>query len=73
MLVRRRNHHSVILTGRNPERLKQAALELDAPRIVAFDANDPAFLQSFFQDLPTPIDHVMVTALIDVISAIGPI
>jgi len=53
---------SVILTGRNSERLKQAALELDAQRTAAFDANDPASLQSFFQDLPTPIDHVMVTA-----------
>jgi hypothetical protein len=27
----------------------------------AFDANNPASLQSFFRDLPTPIDHVMVT------------
>src|SRR5215467_4625007 len=52
----------VILTGRNPERLKQAALELDAQRTATFDANDPASLRSFFQDLPTPIDHVMVTA-----------
>ena len=53
---------SVILTGRNPERLKRAALELGARRTAAFDANDPASLQSFFPDLPTPIDHVMVTA-----------
>jgi len=53
---------SVILTGRNPERLKQAALELDAQRAAAFDANDSASLHSFFQDIPTPIDHVMVTA-----------
>ena len=53
---------SVILTGRNPERLKQAALELQAQRTAAFDANDPASLQSFFQDLSRPIDHVMVTA-----------
>jgi len=53
---------SVILTGRNPERLKQAALELDAQRTAAFDANDPVSLQSFFQDLSAPIDHVMVTA-----------
>ena len=52
----------VILTGRNPERLEQAALELDAYRTAAFDANDPAALQSFFQDLTMPIDHVMVTA-----------
>jgi NAD(P)-dependent dehydrogenase (short-subunit alcohol dehydrogenase family) len=53
---------SVILTGRNPERLKQAARELDVRHTAAFDANDPASLQSFFHDLPTPIDHVMVTA-----------
>jgi NAD(P)-dependent dehydrogenase (short-subunit alcohol dehydrogenase family) len=53
---------SVILTGRNPKRLEQAALELDAQRTAAFDANDPASLRSFFQNLPTPIDHVMVTA-----------
>jgi len=53
---------SVILTGRNPERLKQAALEIDSQRTTAFDANDSASLQSFFQELPTPIDHVMVTA-----------
>ena len=52
----------VILAGRNPERLEQAAIELAAQRTAAFDANDPASLQSFFQDLATPIDHVMVTA-----------
>jgi NAD(P)-dependent dehydrogenase (short-subunit alcohol dehydrogenase family) len=52
----------VILTARNPERLEQAALEVDARRTAAFDASDPASLRSFFQDLPTPIDHVMVTA-----------
>src|SRR6516165_7616281 len=51
---------SVILTGRNPD--KQAALDLDAQRTAAFDANDPTSLQSFFRDLPTPIDHVVVTA-----------
>jgi NAD(P)-dependent dehydrogenase (short-subunit alcohol dehydrogenase family) len=28
----------------------------------AYDANDTASLQRFFQDLPAPIDHVMVTA-----------
>jgi NAD(P)-dependent dehydrogenase (short-subunit alcohol dehydrogenase family) len=53
---------SVILTGRNPERLKQVALELDARSTAAFDANDPASLRSFFHELPNPIDHVMVTA-----------
>src|SRR5215467_3385330 len=34
----------VVLTGRNPERLKQAALELEAQSTTAFDANDPAAL-----------------------------
>jgi NAD(P)-dependent dehydrogenase (short-subunit alcohol dehydrogenase family) len=53
---------NVILTGRDPERLKQAAHELDVQRTAAFDVNDPDSLQSFFQNLPTPIDHVMVTA-----------
>jgi NAD(P)-dependent dehydrogenase (short-subunit alcohol dehydrogenase family) len=53
---------SVVLTGRNPDRLKQAALELGVQRTAAFDASDAASLQSFFQNLPSPIDHVMVTA-----------
>ena len=52
----------VILTGRDPVRLSQAAEEVGAPRTTAFDANDTASLQRFFQDLPAPIDHVMVTA-----------
>jgi NAD(P)-dependent dehydrogenase (short-subunit alcohol dehydrogenase family) len=53
---------SIILTGRNRDRLEQAARELGAERTAAFDANDPAFLKAFFQALPRPIDHVMVTA-----------
>jgi NAD(P)-dependent dehydrogenase (short-subunit alcohol dehydrogenase family) len=52
----------VILTGRNPERLNQAAREVDAQRAAAFDANDATSLKRFFEDLPTPIDHVMITA-----------
>jgi NAD(P)-dependent dehydrogenase (short-subunit alcohol dehydrogenase family) len=53
---------SVVLTGRNPERLERAALDVGAQRTAVFDANDPGSLQSFFQDLLSPIDHVMVTA-----------
>jgi threonine dehydrogenase-like Zn-dependent dehydrogenase len=34
----------VILTGRNPERLNQAAREVDAQRAAAFDANDATSL-----------------------------
>ena len=51
----------VILTGRNPGRLKQAALELGAQRTAAFDATDAAALDQFFADLPEAINHVMVT------------
>jgi NAD(P)-dependent dehydrogenase (short-subunit alcohol dehydrogenase family) len=52
----------VILAGRNPERLKRAALEVDARSTAAFDANDTAALGRFFTGLPDPIDHVLVTA-----------
>jgi NAD(P)-dependent dehydrogenase (short-subunit alcohol dehydrogenase family) len=52
----------LILTGRNPERLQRAASELEALSTAAFDATDPASLERFFHDLPTTIDHVMVTA-----------
>ena len=51
----------VILVGRNPDRLKQAAADIGAERTAAFDATDTAALQRFFQDLPAPIDHVMLT------------
>ena len=52
----------VVLAGRNSERLQQAALELDALSASAFDATDPGRLEQFFDELPAPIDHVMVTA-----------
>jgi NAD(P)-dependent dehydrogenase (short-subunit alcohol dehydrogenase family) len=52
----------VVLTGRDPERLQRAAVELDARSSVTFDATDFARLDRFFQELPEPIDHVMVTA-----------
>lgn len=52
----------VVLTGRNPERLEQAAREVGARRTAAFDATDPAALRQFFEGLPGPIDHVLVTA-----------
>jgi NADP-dependent 3-hydroxy acid dehydrogenase YdfG len=53
---------NLILTGRNPERLRRAASELDALSTAAFDATDPAPLERFFRDLPATIEHVMVTA-----------
>jgi NAD(P)-dependent dehydrogenase (short-subunit alcohol dehydrogenase family) len=52
----------VVLTGRDPERLERAARDVDARSSAAFDATDPAALRQFFDGLPDPIDHVIVTA-----------
>jgi NAD(P)-dependent dehydrogenase (short-subunit alcohol dehydrogenase family) len=51
----------LILTGRNPERLQSAASELEALSTAAFDATDFKRLERFFDELATPIDHVLVT------------
>src|SRR5215472_12770044 len=51
----------LILTARNSEPLQRAASELGALSSVAFDATDFQRLARFFDGLPTPIDHVMVT------------
>ena len=53
---------NVIITGRNPERLEQAAAGVGAQSTATFDVNDADALDGFFQGLPTPIDHVLVTA-----------
>jgi NAD(P)-dependent dehydrogenase (short-subunit alcohol dehydrogenase family) len=51
----------VILTARNPERLEHAARELGALSTAAFDGMDPDRLEHFFDTLPTPIDHLMLS------------
>jgi NAD(P)-dependent dehydrogenase (short-subunit alcohol dehydrogenase family) len=50
----------VIITARDPERLHAVGLELEAS-IAAFDATDLDRLAQFFDELPSPIDHVLVT------------
>jgi len=50
----------VIITARDPDRLAQAGLEVDAST-AAFDATDFARLEEFFAGLSTPIDHVLLT------------
>ena len=50
----------VILTARDPDRLHRVGLELGAST-AAFDATDFEQLGRFFGELPTPIDHVLVT------------
>jgi NAD(P)-dependent dehydrogenase (short-subunit alcohol dehydrogenase family) len=52
----------VVLVGRDPVRLERAAADVDARSTAAFDADDSAALKRFFDDLPGPIDHVLVTA-----------
>jgi NAD(P)-dependent dehydrogenase (short-subunit alcohol dehydrogenase family) len=50
----------VIITARSQDRLRQVGQELGAST-AAFDATDFDQLASFFDDLPTTIDHVLVT------------
>ena len=50
----------LILTARDPERLQRVGLELGAS-VTAFDATDFGLLGRFFDELPGPIDHVLVT------------
>jgi NAD(P)-dependent dehydrogenase (short-subunit alcohol dehydrogenase family) len=50
----------VILTARDPDRLHRVGLELGAS-VTAFDATDFDRLGRFFDELPRPIDHVLVT------------
>jgi NAD(P)-dependent dehydrogenase (short-subunit alcohol dehydrogenase family) len=51
----------VILTARDPDRLHRAGLELGAS-IAAFDSTDFDRLGRFFDALPRPIDHLMLSA-----------
>jgi len=51
----------VILTARNRERLEAAAQEVGARSSAAFDATDFDRLSAFFDDLPAPVDHVLLT------------
>ncbi|MCW2911456.1 MAG: Carbonyl reductase family er 4 [Actinomycetia bacterium] len=50
----------IILTARNPDRVYRAGLELGAS-IAAFDATDFGRLRRFFDALPAPIDHLLIT------------
>jgi NAD(P)-dependent dehydrogenase (short-subunit alcohol dehydrogenase family) len=52
----------VILTARDPDRLKKSATEVDAVSTSTFDADDSHALEAFFASLRGTVDHVMVTA-----------
>jgi len=51
----------VVLTGRDPDRLAEAAKQVDARSAAAFDATDPGLLLEFLQGLPGPVDHILVS------------
>ena len=50
----------LILAARDAQRLDRVGEELGA-KVAAFDARDFERLGTFFDELPTPIDHVLVT------------
>ena len=52
----------VVLAGRDPGRLADAAREVGATATAVVDAASPAALTGFLRDLPGPVDHVLVTA-----------
>jgi NAD(P)-dependent dehydrogenase (short-subunit alcohol dehydrogenase family) len=51
----------VVLTGRSAERLERAAAEVGARSTASFDVLDSDALARFFDGLPDPIDHILVT------------
>jgi NAD(P)-dependent dehydrogenase (short-subunit alcohol dehydrogenase family) len=51
----------LILAARNPEHLEQSSRELRPLSTAAFDATNFDQLKKFFDELPTPIDHVLVS------------
>ncbi|MBV9921331.1 MAG: SDR family oxidoreductase, partial [Pseudonocardia sp.] len=51
----------VVLVGRDPDKLRQAADEVGAQHTAALDATDGAALRGFFDGLDR-VDHVLVTA-----------
>src|SRR5262245_16101490 len=52
---------NLILTARDPDRLQRVGLEVGASSIAAFDATDFDRLAKFFDELPGPVNHLLVT------------
>ena len=50
----------MILTARDPDRLHRAGIELGAS-IAAFDATDFGRLERFFDAMPAPVDHLLLS------------
>jgi NAD(P)-dependent dehydrogenase (short-subunit alcohol dehydrogenase family) len=52
----------IVVTGRDRQRLENAARDVDAVSTAAFDVSDLGALEQFFKGLPGQIDHVMLSA-----------
>ncbi len=52
----------VVLVARDAGRLQQAADELNPRSTAVFDAFDTGRVERFLGELPSPVDHVLVTA-----------
>jgi NAD(P)-dependent dehydrogenase (short-subunit alcohol dehydrogenase family) len=52
----------VVVTGRDPDRLRRAAAELGAQQAISFDAFDAPGLVAALGSLQQPLDHILVTA-----------
>jgi NAD(P)-dependent dehydrogenase (short-subunit alcohol dehydrogenase family) len=51
----------LVLAARNVERLEQVAREFSSATTAAFDATDSERLAHFFDEIPAPIDHLLLT------------
>ncbi len=51
----------LVLAARNAERLEQVAREFTSAKTVAFDATDFERVAQFLDELPSPIDHLLLT------------
>ncbi|MDV9177873.1 SDR family oxidoreductase [Streptomyces sp. W16] len=51
----------VVMVARDPQRLEQAAAEIQPLSTAILDAIDTDRLREFFADLPHPVDHVLST------------
>lgn len=52
----------LVLVARTQERLDSVARELQVRQTAAFDVDDLGRLEQFFKDLPSPVDHVLLSA-----------
>ncbi len=53
---------NVVITGRDADRLNQAAAEIGAEQTAQFDVDDETALGQFFGQLEGPVGHVLVSA-----------